>query len=181
MLKKQTVWLLTMLSLMIVLSVYYMTSNPNDFAYGDLGDNNETEPASGDTTNTDVDVNVTPGGDEVFATLRMELQDERGKKKERLETVVASSTASAEEKKQALAEMDTIDEITTKETILEESILASAEYQDVLVRHDDDIVHVHVIMVDDLSKTEVVNIMQLVRDEFGDIPVDVNYQPPTES
>lgn len=33
MLKKQTVWLLTMLSLMIVLSIYYMTSDQEDIAY----------------------------------------------------------------------------------------------------------------------------------------------------
>ncbi|MDY0396479.1 hypothetical protein RWE15_21865 [Virgibacillus halophilus] len=34
MLKKQTVWLLTMLSLMIVLSVYYvMSPNNDDLAY----------------------------------------------------------------------------------------------------------------------------------------------------
>jgi len=38
MLKKQTVWLLTMLSLMVVLSVYYMTSpNSEDLAYIDNG------------------------------------------------------------------------------------------------------------------------------------------------
>lgn len=38
MLKKQTVWLLTMLSLMIVLSVYYMMSDQEDIAYIDTDD-----------------------------------------------------------------------------------------------------------------------------------------------
>ncbi|MEN2766024.1 SpoIIIAH-like family protein [Ornithinibacillus xuwenensis] len=181
MLKKQTVWLLTMLSLMIVLSVYYMTSDPNDFAYGNLGDD-ETEQTSGETTDGEAEgnVDVTQGGDEVFATLRMELQDERSKKKDRLNAIVASSTASAEEIKDAMEQMDKIDEVSTKETFLEESILASAEYQDVLVRHDGDTVHVNVI-VDELSKTETLNIMQLVRDEFGEIVVDVSFQPTTES
>lgn len=180
MLKKQTVWLLTMLSLMIVLSVYYMTADPNDFAYINSGDD-DTEEASGDTTgSTDSAVNVTPGGNELFATIRMETMDERGKKLERLEAIVASSNATPEEKKQAYNEIDAIDAMSNKETILEESILASAEYQDVLVRNDGDVVHVHV-QVDELSKTEVVNIMQMVRDEFGDMTVDVIHEAPTES
>lgn len=44
-----------------------------------------------------------------------------------------------------------------------------------LVRHEGDKVHVHV-MVDSLSAEEAANIMQLVHDEFGEITVDVNFQ-----
>ena len=36
-------------------------------------------------------------------------------------------------------------------------------------------VHVHV-KVEELSASEAVHIMQMVRDEFGEIKVDVNYQ-----
>ncbi len=47
MLKKQTVWLLTMLSLMIVLSVYYMTSpGSGDLAYLPDGEDSAEEAAS---------------------------------------------------------------------------------------------------------------------------------------
>ncbi|MUK87165.1 SpoIIIAH-like family protein [Ornithinibacillus sp. L9] len=188
MLKKQTVWLLTMLSLMIVLSVYYMTSPDNeDLAYIDTGQDateNGTEEASTDTAETTDDTEVGDmtnlGRDELFTTIRMDLQDERSEKKSRLEEIVASSNASTEEKNQALKDMDVIDQITTKETIIEESILANAEYQDVLVRNDGDVVHVHV-KADELSKEETVQIMRMVYDEFGEIPVDVNFQPTTES
>ena len=38
MMKKQTVWLLTMLSLMIVLSVYYMMSDTDDLAFIQTGE-----------------------------------------------------------------------------------------------------------------------------------------------
>src|SRR5690606_36827962 len=112
MLKKQTVWLLTMLSLMIVLSVYYMSQDRDDLAFINNGDEANYENASSETTTGDEDVNVTPStpeGNELFTVLRMEVQDERSIKKDRLQDIVASSTASAEEKKQAYDEMDAID------------------------------------------------------------------------
>ncbi|GAB3052192.1 SpoIIIAH-like family protein [Virgibacillus ainsalahensis] len=181
MLKKQTVWLLTMLSLMIVLSVYYMTSDSEDLAYIDTGENSADETVATDqseaTGDAEVDEIANLGKDELFTTLRMELQDDRSMEKERLNEIVASSTASPEEKDQALQDIDVIEEADTKESVLEEMIQADdAEYQDVLVRASDDTVHVHV-KVNELSRTEVVNIMQLVRDEFGEVTVDVNFQP----
>jgi len=179
MLKKQTVWLLTMLSLMIVLSVYYMTQKPGDFAYMNTGEEeNATEETA--TTGEETNVDITPGENELFAALRLEVQDERSKKLDRLDDVVANSSASVEEKKKAYDEMDAIEQLNTKEMILEETILASAEYQDVLVRADGDKVFVHV-QAEELSKTEVVNIMQMVRDELGEKVVTVVPEPMTES
>ncbi|MGM8365100.1 SpoIIIAH-like family protein [Virgibacillus sp. W0181] len=180
MLKKQTVWLLTMLSLMIVLSVYYMMSDKEDLAYIDRGENESEEASSTDPGNDDgaeVDSINNVGHDELFATIRMELQDERSMKKDRLKEVVASSSASATEINEALNEIDKLDQLTTKETILQESILAAKDqYEDVLVRQDDGKVHVHV-KVNELSKQEANYIMQMVRDEFGQVTVDVNFQP----
>src|SRR5699024_1816514 len=187
MLKKQTVWLLTMLSLIIVLSAYYMLSpNNGDLAYIDQGED-ETETTSGkaetkkdDKTKKDEKGEVTDvenvGQDELFTTIRMELQDERSKKEDRLNEVIASSSTSTEEKNKALEDINDLENASTKETILQDSIMSLKEnYKDVLVRSEKDKVHVHV-KVDKLSKGEVIDIMQLVRDEFGDKKVDVNYQ-----
>lgn len=182
MLKKQTVWLLTMLSLMIVLSVFYMTSDTEDLAYIDDGDNKSEETAQTETNNdTDPEVDTIEnlGQDELFTNIRMNLQDERSMKKDRLNDVVAASGSSTEEKNTALDDINKLDERTTKESILEESILAEAEYKDVLVRSDDQIVHVHV-KVNELSSQEANHIMQMVRDELGDVKVDVNFQPVEE-
>ncbi|MFD2630796.1 SpoIIIAH-like family protein [Oceanobacillus kapialis] len=192
MLKKQTVWLLTMLSLMIVLSVYYMTSpDSEDLAYlnNGQGDNEETvssdpseeegdvEEEDGTEGETEVDNISNLGEDELFTTIRMELNDKRSMTKDRLTDIVASSASSPEEKDEALKEIDVLEEIETKETILEESILETGEYPDVLVRSEDDKVHVHV-RAEELSPTEANNIMQMVRDEFDrDMVVDVNFQP----
>lgn len=182
MLKKQTVWLLTMLSLMIVLSVYYvMSPNNEDLAYvengqtteGDTIDSSEVQSASGTAV---VDEVTNTGKDELFTNIRMEVEDDRSMQIERLEDIVASGTASVEEKDKALKDIDNLENISKKEVILEESILSSAEYEDVLVRTEDEKVHVHV-KASEITDTEVVNIMQMVRDEFGEITVDVNIQP----
>ncbi|WP_156290829.1 SpoIIIAH-like family protein [Oceanobacillus salinisoli] len=184
MLKKQTVWLLTMLSLMIVLSVYYMISpDNNDLAYIDNGQP-ATEPAAStdvqitdeEMEETEVDEMANIGGDELFTTIRMEVQDERSMTKSRLEEIVASSSASAEEKDEALREIDELEDASKKERILEETILSSAEFQDVLVRSEEDKVHVHV-KAEELSGTEANDIMRMVYDEFGEITVDVVIQP----
>src|SRR5699024_1141787 len=91
MLKKQTVWLLTMLSLIIVLSVYYMTSDQEDIAYIDTNDSSLQETAqqddqeeSADHEDVDIESMSEMHGSELFTTIRMELEDERNLKKDRL-------------------------------------------------------------------------------------------------
>jgi|SRR5690625_680838 len=180
MLKKQTIWLLTMLSLMIVLSIVYMTSDSDDLAYIDEGTQETSQPEATEDTDVEVDDVTNLGKDELFTTIRMNLQDERNMKKDRLNEVVAASNSTTEEKNEALDNINKLDEFSTKESIIEDTILSQAEYQDVLVRSDDDIVHVHV-KVDELSNKEANNIMQMVRDEFGEqVKVDVNFQPTEE-
>lgn len=192
MLKKQTIWLLTMLSLMVVLSAYYMMSpNSEDLAYIDNGakktEGTETanSPAKGASDlsskkagkDAEMDEIRNVGKNEFFTTIRMEVQDERSKKKDRLNEVVASGNATAEEKNKALQDIDELDKAASKESILQETILnAEKKYEDVLVRAKEDKVQVHV-KVKEMSREEAVNIMQLVKDEFGEVPVDINYQP----
>ncbi len=178
MLKKQTVWLLTMLSLMIVLSVYYMMSDQEDVAYIDTEDQpfEETVQQEGEAEDIVIEDMEEVPHDELFTTIRMELEDERNIKKDRLKEIVASSEATATEINTALDEIDALEKMTTKETILQETILTTNEaFEDVLVRSEDDKVHVHVI-TDQLSKNEAVQIMQMVKDELGDKAVDVNFQ-----
>src|SRR5699024_11067716 len=127
--------------------------------------------------NDEIDVkDVTEDGkNNSFTQIRLELQDKRSMKKSRLNDVGASSTATTKEQNEALKTMDLLDERTTSESILEQSILSEMDYEDVLVRSKDDKVLVHV-QSSDLSNEEVVNIMQMVNDEYGDINVVVDIQ-----
>lgn len=179
MLKKQTVWLLTMLSLMIVLSVYYIISpTSEDLAYIEDGQPEAEEATNQESQNTGAEIDTISNldKDEMFTTIRMELQDERSMKKERLTSIVASSNANADEKAEATKEIDMLDQLSTKETILAEQIIGATGFPDVLVRSDGSKVHIHV-KADELSNTEVADMMQMARDEFGEIPAEVNFQP----
>lgn len=193
MLKKQTVWLLTMLSLMIVLSVYYMQAQPanDDFAFifneapeendsvGTISDQSEEEVGSDVAEKSDEEFNETSAistKDELFTIIRMELAQSRSSRMEQLETIVASSSASNDEKNQAYDEMQQIDRVATKELIVEETLKSENGYPDVLVRTKEDSVIV-TVKTDELSQSEANKIMRMVYDEFGPMKVEVNFQP----
>lgn len=151
-----------------------------DLAYVDKGQDNSEEAVPTDSQEAEENTKVTDitnvGGDEMFDNIRMKLQDKRSMEKSRLNDVVASSTTSANEKDEALQEIDVLEDLSAKEGILEQTIVGDAGYEDVLVRSDDDKIHVHV-KVEELSKTEANNIIQMVRDEFGEVTVDIKFQP----
>ena len=113
MVKKQTVWLLTMLSLLIVLSVYYMTSPDNgEMAFIQEDEWAEiTEDAAGEEgveTTGDGTVISQISTDELFSAIRLDMQNQRDQMQEQLSEIVASSDFSTEEKNEALEKMETI-------------------------------------------------------------------------
>lgn len=177
MLKKQTVWLLTMLSLMIVLSVYYLLADKEDFAYVQTEKEVTEETIQNENDDgIEVDDISEVKSNELFQMIRMEIEDKRNMKKDRLKEVVASKSATTAEINEALNEIDKIESITTKEKILQESILSSNEkFEDVLIRAEDDIVHVQII-TDQLEKKEANQVMRAVKDELGEVAVDVNFE-----
>ncbi|QAS54230.1 SpoIIIAH-like family protein [Halobacillus litoralis] len=181
MVKKQTVWLLTMLSLLIVLSVYYMTSpDSGEMAFIQEDEWAEiTDEATGEEgveTTGDGTVISQVSTEELFSAIRLDMQQERDQVTEQLSEIMASSDYSTEEKNEALEKMETIKSTQSKESIIENTILASDSYEDVLVRAEDDVVHV-TVRANELSKTETNQIIQMVSDEFGQKTVQVQFQP----
>ncbi|TCT22623.1 stage III sporulation protein AH [Melghiribacillus thermohalophilus] len=189
MLKKQTVWLLTMLSLLIVLSVYYMTAPEGDevafINEENQGEETETNQQLDSTDMNDLEDMTSENEegmiseistDDLFTSIRMEIEAERDQLKEQLSEIVASKNVSPEEKNEAMEKMKQLQETATKESILQQSIMAEKDYQDVLVRAEEDVVHV-TVKANELSKTDANHIMQMVRDEFGEVVVNVKYQP----
>ncbi|GAE91244.1 stage III sporulation protein AH [Gracilibacillus boraciitolerans JCM 21714] len=194
MLKKQTVWLLTMLSLMIVLSVYYLNApNEGDLAFVDSEEQqNQTASSSAveqmDELVTDEMKNVTEEGNveeldtssinsnEYFTAVRMEITNKRSIEKERLEGITASSESSSEEVNEAYEAMKEIEMLNEKESILEETIKVLNGYEQVLVRNVSDNNVVVTVQTDSLSATEANEIIQHAKDEFGEIKIDVVYQ-----
>ncbi|WP_188206128.1 SpoIIIAH-like family protein [Alkalibacillus aidingensis] len=185
-LKKQTVWLITMLSLLIVLSVYYMTSpggeqvalipdDDEDPRHEQPDEDSEGSPDSTDTTSAvDVEMDDLSAG-ELFTTIRLETEDTRSELKEELSSIVASDSASTDEKNEAWEQMYALQTTAQKESILEQMIQQEKEFRDVLVRQEDDVVRITVI-ANELSASDANHLMQMARDEFGDLDVRVKLQ-----
>lgn len=182
-LKKQTVWLLTMLSLVVVLSVYYITSpeqNSNELAAV-----KQEEKADQKETKTDTETEVKDGdtvisqvaGDEEFEALRLELQDERSELKEQLNTVVATTDLPADQRSEAVDQMKKLSEIAQKEEMLE-TLIKAMDYEDALVRADGSTVKIIVKSKKESSKSEANAIIQMVKKEIGETNfVAVEFQP----
>lgn len=179
-LKKQTVWLLTMLSLVVVLSVYYITSPEQ--RVNDLANTEEkAEQSNEEAVNTkakagDSEIVTNAAGDEKFEALRLELNDERSRKIEELTTVVGTTDLPAEEISDAKDQIDKLDELAKKEYILE-TLIKAMNYEDVLVRADEKNVQV-TVKAEKLSRTEANAIIRQVKSEIGDLQlVTVEFQP----
>jgi stage III sporulation protein AH len=180
-LRKQTVWLLTMLSLVAVLSVYYITT-PQDTAV-----NQETQETPKEKTNTNSSKESTESdesstvvtnesSDSVFEAMRIDLNDERSRQKEELTNKVASSDLSEEERVEAHEQIEALAEMSTKEDMLETMIIALG-YKDALVRAEGD--QIQITVKSDKKDAGAANkIIQMVTKEIGKTnAVAVEFQP----
>ncbi|MBM4762247.1 SpoIIIAH-like family protein [Bacillus sp. B15-48] len=186
-LKKQTVWLLTMLSLVVVLSVYYITSpdpNQGNFAtVGEQEENSVTEEENlseenAETAKTQSDETIISGiaSDEQFEALRLELNDQRSEMKAELQDIVASTDLPVEQRNEAYNDMKELDAISQKEQVLE-TLIRTMGYGDALVRADGEKVRI-TVKAQDHSTAEANEIIQMVRNELGALQaVAVTFQP----
>ncbi|MFE4073026.1 SpoIIIAH-like family protein [Peribacillus sp. YIM B13477] len=193
-LKKQTVWLLTMLSLVVVLSVYYLTApeeNAADMTATEQmeQEENKTESKTENKAETKGEIkseketskntegsSVTIASGDEFESLRMQIEDERAKLNEELTAKMGNTELSAEERDEAYAKIEQLSETKVKENIIENLIVAM-DYNAALVRVDGTDVKVSV-KADKQTKTEANNIIRLVRKEVSDAQnVVVDFQP----
>ncbi|MCE4047093.1 MULTISPECIES: SpoIIIAH-like family protein [Bacillaceae] len=176
-LKKQTVWLLTMLSLVVVLTVYYTTSpeQTNEFAATESKQTEDTakENAAG-TENAEQSAETkgaedgssvsTVASDEVFEEMRLQLDEQRSKEEEQL-TETISEAKTAEEKSAAQDKIDEIRTLSDNEKMVE-TLIKAENYEDVLVRTVDGKVNV-TVKAEELSAEAANDIVQLVRENLN--------------
>jgi len=179
-LKKQTVWLLTMLSLVVVLSVYYVTSEPkstNDLAMVDKNGKNTSDNANSATSKKDGKVNISTqvAGDQAFEAMRISRDDDRSKLKEQLTNKLATTNLSAEEKNKAYDEMKKLQDTAQQEQVLE-TLIKSHGYQDALVQSDG--TNINITVKSKKQSTAAANeIIRLVEQQIGSAPqVAVEFQ-----
>ncbi len=165
MLKKQTVWFLTMLSLVVVLSVYYITSpttNGDSMALKQVSDQDLAKQSSDANP---VKVSTKDASDEVFEAMRMDVQSERDQLKEDLSAKAASNDLTSNEKNEAFDAVQQLTQLSTKENLLE-TMIKSLGYADAFVHADGDQVKV-TVKSKDLTKKDANDLIQLAKSELG--------------
>lgn len=195
--KKQTIWLLTMLSLVVVLSVYYVTTPDNLKTTSFMNMNNSTNTDSLDSTPKDTkktdsktdtskqNSDTSKQNDketaskenstsEVFLKQRMEQEDQRSQLIDEYKSTVDSATASAKEKSDAFTNMNELQKLTALESDVE-TMIKEAGYKDALVRSDKDEVKVDVTSAKP-SRKAANDIIQMTRSVLGEKLVVVKFQ-----
>ncbi|KQL53581.1 stage III sporulation protein AH [Heyndrickxia shackletonii] len=179
-LKKQTVWLLTMLSLVVVLSVYYVTSDPktnNDLAMVDKNGKNTSDKANSTTSKKDGKVNISTqvAGDQAFEAMRISRDDERSKLQEQLTNKLATTNLSADDKNKIYDEMQKLKDTAQQEQALE-TLIKSHGYKDALVESDGTNINI-TVKSKEQSTAAANDIIKLVEQQIGSSPqVAVEFQ-----
>lgn len=185
-LKKQTVWLLTMLSLVFVLSVYYFLGNQeaDNMATDVPGIGEEAgneEPANGEEGTAGTDGEEAEGteegnevvnyisGDEAFTELRLELENVRSQQRADLNEQMANTDLPAEEISKARDELNALNQTTEKELVIETSIKSRKDVEDAIVRVTGDQIKVTVKVNGEHNPQMVNEIYHIVRSEFTDV------------
>lgn len=110
MINKQSMWFLTLLSLVLVLGVYYVTM-PNDLLSGKITSDEITE---------DVSVNVKEA--DTLIAMRANRDEEVSLEIEKLEEVLTNDSSTVEEKNTAFEELKVLNLNVSKEAKLEEKL-----------------------------------------------------------
>ena len=150
MINKKNLWFLTLFSLVLVLSIYYVTM-PNDVFEAEVSE-------------SDAKVNI----EEVnfIETLKLEDDDNVSKEMNDLKEKLTNSDISSEEKNTFFEELKVLNKNSSKEETLENKIKENCSCE-TFVKIDGDNVRV-VLDSEDASTSSANNIMRLVQGEFED-------------
>jgi stage III sporulation protein AH len=159
-LKKQTVWLLTMLSLMVVLSAYYLfNSNPADM-YDYTGEQDNWLESLGES---DISTSFSNEDMNIFLSYREERDIARAQLTDEYEQMM-SSDATAQVIAEYKAKLDKIEHLAEAELTLE-SLIKAEGFEEAVVVADLDRVSV-VVKSDTLERKQVLSIINLVKQQL---------------
>lgn len=171
MVNKQGLWFLTLTSLALVLSVYYITM-PNEL----LISNNSSFVSNENVSKTGEVVKETIIKDsDIVTSMRVDLEQERLILMNELQNKLSDNNLTVDEKNEIYEDLRYISEIATKEEVLRKKI--KDEFQlDSFVKIDGDTLSV-VIHSKEHDKGLVVNIMKSLQEEFSSkMYISINFK-----
>ncbi len=172
MINKKSIWFLTLFSLILVLSIYYITM-PSELLLGNNMNNSKTEEKK--TTKKEEKTKVTMKESDLLTSLRVEANDEMVKKMDELKSVLTSKDATSEEKNDAFERMKELNSVRGKEETIEKKIKEEFKLNS-FVKIDGDQIRV-VVNTEKLDKKSANNIMRSVQSNFDDkMYISVKFQ-----
>ena len=160
MINKRSLWFLTLFSLILVLSVYYITM-PNELLLTNNSNYLESEKTNSEVNN---DANVTVAESELLVTMRVNLEEERSQTIADLKTTLTNEEATSEEKNNAYEQIKYITNLKGREEALEEKIKKEFNLE-CFIKIDNN--EVKVVAVKDKHDTTLANnIMKSIQSEF---------------
>jgi len=154
MINKKNLWFLTLFSLVLVLSVYYITM-PSELLMTNNSDNVNLEDDM-------IDVNIYESN--IVDVLKTEDDTNTIDEINKLKETISSKETSSEDKSKAFDAIKTLNQISSKEELLEEKIKTTYNL-DCFIKIDGDQIRV-VIDSDDHSNTIANNIMRTIQNNF---------------
>jgi len=160
MINKQGLWFLTLFSLILVLSVYYITM-PDELLLTN-NSNYTSEEVNGDVE----DVGIVVEESELLVAMRVSLEEERSMKKSDLEGLLTNNNATVEEKNEALEELKYLNFLSGQEEMLEAKLKTELGVES-FIKIDG--IEVTVVAIKDKHDSVLANtIMRTIQGEFTD-------------
>ena len=119
MINKQNLWFLTLFSLILVLSVYYITM-PNDLLIASSSTDTKEEASQKDVEESDEEDTISEP--DSLTALRVSLDEERDKEKEELKATMTNEDSTTDEKNNAYEQLKYLSVIEGEEEKLEKLI-----------------------------------------------------------
>ncbi len=172
MINKKSIWFLTLFSLILVLSIYYITMPSELLLSTKENYNNQSEK---EETTEEEETQVTVNESDLLTSLRVEANDEMVQEMDELKAVLTSKDATSEEKNDAFERMKELNSVRGKEETLEKKIKDEFKL-DSFVKIDGDQIRV-VVNTEELDKKTANNIMRSVQSNFDEkMYISVKYQ-----
>lgn len=161
MINKQNLWFLTLFSLILVLSVYYITM-PNDLLISDDSGNVVTKSNGSSSDKTKTTVEETNS----LVALRVSLEEERQEQMVSLQETLTNEGSSTDEKNSAYEQLKYLNQLQGEEEKIEKQIKEQLKL-DSFVKIDDK--NIEVVAIKDKHDSSIANdIMRLVQSNYDD-------------
>lgn len=163
MINKQSLWFLTLFSLILVLTVYYITM-PNEMLLTNNGKYSETKKEESEKENKEDETKTTIEESDILSAMRVNLEEERNNLVKDLQVQLTDGKTTTEEKNNAYEQIKLLEEAKGKEEQLEKKIKNKFKL-DSFIRVDQSQVTV-VIVSKEHDKSLANNIMRSIQEEY---------------